>query len=228
MRPLIFLLIPLMFSCKSNKLIDNKSLTDYQYPLDSLITPKVFIYQRADSAEKLSYHYQQLIVKNNQKILIRSTLGDGNMRDSSVYDLINNKLVLQETYMIMKDRKTNKIKPSKGEVLEDIDNGVNNESKFKFTNPFAETIISTVKLKSTYDTIIVYRLFGKDLDCIRYKNNMTVSIKHKYIPFIGKSLEKIGESIFAKGLGLVYYSMTDVKDKSTFSWKLKEIIDYKK
>lgn len=217
-----------MFSCKNNKIIDNKSLTDYQYPLDSLITPKVFIYQRTDSAEKLSYHYQQLIVKNNQKILIRSLLGDVNMRDSSVYNLINNRLVLQETYMIMKDRKTSKIKPSKGEILKDIDNGVNNESKFKFTNPFAESMISTLNLKSTYDTTIVYRLFDKDLNCIRYKDNMTVFIKHKYIPFIGKSLEKVGESIYAKGLGLVYYSKTDVKDKSTFSWKLKEIIDYKK
>ena len=92
MRNLIYLLILFMIGCKSNQITENK-LADYQFPLDSLISPKVFIFQRTDSLDKLSYHYQQLIKKDNQMILIRSSLGVSEMRDSAVYSVIDNHVV---------------------------------------------------------------------------------------------------------------------------------------
>jgi hypothetical protein len=225
MRNLNYLLILLLIGCKSNRVIENK-LADYQYPLDSLISPKVFIFQRTDSLDKLSYHYQQLIKKDNQKILIRSSLGVGDMRDSSVYFVIDKHVVLKESYMIIQDKKTNQIKASKGDIKNNEDNGLNIETKIKYVNPFYESMISTVDFKLRYDTLFSYRLFDKDLPCIRYKANLEVSIKHKYIPLIGKDINKHGEYIYAKNVGLIYYSFTDDKDKSGFSWRLKEIIDY--
>ena len=219
-----------MLSCNSNKSldIDNNLLTEYYYPFDSLINPKVFIYQRTDSADKLTYHYQQLIIKNKQKILIRASFGDDGMLDSSIYSIINNTPVLLETYTTVKDPKTNEIRPSKGKILKYVDYGVYREMEFKFTDPFMSSLISIFNQESTFDTIIVYKLFDRDMDCIRYKYNMKRSVKYKYIPFFGKSYERAGKVILAKGLGTVYYSITNLKNKSTISWKLKEIIDYKK
>jgi len=214
-----------MIGCKSNQITENK-LADYQFPLDSLISPKVFIFQRTDSLDKLSYHYQQLIKKDNQMILIRSSLGVGDMRDSSVYSVIDNHVVLKESYMIIQDKKTTQIKASKGDIKVNEDNGLNIETKIKYVNPFHESMNSTVDFKLDNDTLIKYRLFDEDLTCIKYKANMDVYIKHKYIPLIGKEIKKHGEYIYAKNIGLIYYSFFDDKDNSGFSWRLKEIIDY--
>jgi hypothetical protein len=227
MKKLIYLLIPLLISCKSNTSLDQKSLKDYQYPLDSLVIPKVFIYQRTDSLNIESYHYQQLINKNNQKLLIQCSLGNGDMRDSSVYLVNGNRRILQEDFLIVKDKKSNLFKVTKGEIIINKNNGINYESRIKFNNPFDESLISIIDFNLNYDTILNYQLFNKNLSCIRLKNELKVSVKNKFVPLIGNDFEKYGEHIYAKNLGLIFYSFIDKKDKSGFSWKLKEIINYK-
>ena len=140
--------------------------------------------------------------------------------------MIDNHVVLKESYMIIQDKKTTQIKASKGDIKVNEDNGLNIETKIKYVNPFYESMNSTVDFKLDNDTLITYRLFDKDLTCIKYKANMDVSIKHKFIPLIGKEIKKHGEYIYAKNIGLIYYSFFDDKDNSGFSWRLKEIIDY--
>jgi hypothetical protein len=223
MRRLIYFSILLLISC-NNKNVGSYLLADYQYPLDSLIVPKVFVYQRNDSVDKFSFRYQQLIIKNKQKILICVLLGDEDLRDSSVYYVINNKPILNESYYIMKDFKTNIIKSTKGQIIENIDNGLIIKSKIKYTDPIYESLTITFNTISKYDTIAFYKFFDKELKCIKYKSDITISSN----PIIDTTIEKSGVTIFAKGLGVVYHSVTNKKTKVTNSWKLKEIIDYKK
>ena len=227
MKRLIYLLILILISCNGHKQAADISFHDYRYPLDSVIEPKVFIYERTDSVNFLTAHFEQLISKNNQLLLIRYSLAEGNMRDSSVFIVsYNSNPMLLESFLLMKDKKTNLVKRSMGQIIKRTDNGSEHHSKIRYTNPFDESLISIITSNSVYDTILIFPLNDKKLDCLRFKENHTISIKHKYIPFIGKSFERSGESIIAKGIGLVYYSTTDPKTKLTYSFRLKEIINY--
>jgi hypothetical protein len=224
MTKFFYLFISLIIGCNSYRLVEKRTIYDYQYPFDSLINPKVFIYQFTDSASTLSFHFQQILKKNNQRILVDVTIGNDNRSDSSIFVLINNKLVLKETYIILKEKSTNNIKLSKGEILKWIDNDENRESIIKFTDEPFTTILTS---KSTVDSTMVYRLFGKDLECLRVKGKVTISIRNNSNQTLIKEINKTIELIYAKGFGLINLSMTDDANKSNLTSKLKEIIDFK-
>jgi hypothetical protein len=226
MHKLIFLFIPLIIGCNGRNSADIKSVEDYQYPLDSLIVPKVFIYQNTDSLNLISYQYRGIIKIENDRLLVKYSIGDGNMRDSSVYIIPNGIPELKESFMLLKDSQSSSNGISKGEIIDDINSFTKKESMIKYLNPFSSSIISEVRTMSTYDSIMFYHFGGKDIECIKYNDKFELSVKHKYIPFIGRTIEKTGISIYAKGLGLVYYNMIDSKTKENSEWKLLEIIDY--
>ena len=221
---LIFFLIPLIISCSNDTQPENSTMSGFNYPIDSLEIPKVFIYQRIDSTDILSYSLHQLIVKENQKILIKSTLGYQNTRDSSISELINNIPVLKETYMISKEFKTHNIITLKGEILKNIDNGTDRKTKIKYKEESFITTISTHKIKA--DTAIIYRFKGENHTCMKTYDKQTISIRFRKFPIINRKREQNGEFIFAKDLGLVFYSITDKKSNSTIKYQLKEIINY--
>jgi hypothetical protein len=225
MTRLIFLIIPLIICCSSNHQHEDKILSDFHYPFDSLKIPRVFVYQRTDSINILSYNLQQLIEKDNYKILVSTTLSDDKTRDSLVFELINNEPIIKEEYMIYKDSKTNSIKTLRGEILENIDNGKTRKAKVKFKDESFITIIST--LKSENDSTFIYNIFNKEITCARTDDNQTISIIFRKLPIIRKKREQNGEFIYAQNLGLVFYTVNDRKTNQTYSFKLTEIIDYK-
>ena len=63
-------------------------MDEYRYPMDSLINPKIFVFQRTDSLEKLTFYYEQMKIVGNNRIFIYTRLNHDNnsqYRDSIVY-----------------------------------------------------------------------------------------------------------------------------------------------
>ena len=187
MKIKICILISLMIGC-STKHVSNYKMDEYQYPIDSLVSPKVFVYQRTDSAEKLTCMYQRLIQKDSQTLLITTQLGTSMIRDSTVYLVEKNHVSFLENYMIMQNTKTQEVRASKGEIIENEDDGVTIERKIRYENPFVKNMMNTIEVKFRYDTITVCKVFNQDMPCIKFTTVMNFAFRYKYIPLLGKDL----------------------------------------
>ncbi len=230
MRKLFYLfLIPVLFSCNNSNRIDNTYMDEYRYPMDSLINPKVFVFQRTDSIEKLTFYYEQMKVVGNNRIFIYTRLNHDNnsqYRDSIVYYYQQKNLIIKDKYILVRDFKTNSDKLSKCEILEYTDHLNKRVIKSKCSFPLNESINSTFYNVSTFDKKITFKLFNRDVECLKMNDLVQVRGYHKYIPFVGKKIEMTGYTILAKGIGMVYASITDKESKKNYTYQLKEIIDY--
>jgi len=228
MKKIIYLLlfiIPVGCSHTVNK-IDNEIFSDYRYPLDSLVQPKVFVYQNLDGLNELSFAFKQKIVEDTNTIYITASINTSSpFRDSTTNYCRGKDLILKDKYSIVKNTKTNLEEAVKGKLLDYSDSGFKREIRIKFTYP-SPSIITTIKSNSILDKKIKFKLGTKILDCLLMKEYMSIDGRPKYIPFLGKKIKMTGISIIAKGIGLVYYSMENKPDKTKQAWQLKEIIDY--
>jgi len=228
MKKIIYLqLVLILVSCShTDKKIDNSIFSDYRYPLDSLVQPKVFVYQSLDSLNKLKFNFKQKIVEDTNTIYITAAINTSSpFRDSTTTYCRGKNYILKDSYSIEKDTKTNLEEAIKGEILDYSDSGLKREKKIKFSYP-SPSIITTIKTNSIIDKKIKFKLGSKILDCLLVKEYMSFNGRHKYIPFLGKKVELTGISVVAKGIGLVYYSTDNKLDKTRQAWQLKEIIDY--
>ena len=231
MRKLFYLLfIPILISCnKTNNQVDNKFMDDYRYPIDSLTKAKVFVYQRTDSLDKLSFFLEQVKVEDNNKIFIYVRLNNVNssqFRDSTVYYYRDKNLILKDKYTIAKDPKTNLEKVIKCQILQYSDSSKKREIKTKCSNPLKESIVTIISTTSTFVKKTTFKIFDRNVECLNMAEQVQINVNYKYIPFLGKTGEKTGESIIAKGIGMVYYSMNDKTSNQNLSLQLKEIINY--
>lgn len=231
MRNLFYLLFILVLtSCnKTNKPIDNQFMDEYRYPADSLIDPKVFVYENNDSLDKLSFYLRQVKVENGNKICIYVELDNDNStprRDSTVYYYQGKNLILRDEYTLFKNSTTNKDRVFKSEILDYSDYSQKKVIKTKYRSPLNESLICTNTDVSFFAKKTTFKIYDKDVKCIIMANNIYLKIRHKYIPFVGKDVEKTGITIYAKGMGMVYKRTYNKTYKVDYSLKLKEIIDY--
>ena len=226
MRHLTFLIVLFLMSCSSPKSIHDSKFDGFHYPWDSLTSPKVFVYSRVDSPNIKSFQYQRVLIQGKDSFLIKSSL-IGNMRDSSKSLITGQRVNLIETYMIQKNPKGGDFKTAKGEILENDNNDLMGKSKIKFINPFYESGIAIMESNGKLDTLLAIDYKNITYPCLIYSNKIRITTKHKYIPSVSKSFEKSINSVVAKGIGLIQYTMIDTVKGEKFIWKLDTIMNYK-
>ena len=231
MRKLFYLFFILtVISCnKTQKPINNEYLDEYRYPADSLINPKVFVYESNDHLDKLSFFLRLVKIENGSKICIHVELNKDNntpRRDSTVFYYRGKNLFLRDEYTLFKDSTTNKDKVIKTEIIDYFESPQKRVIKKKYPSPLNESIVCTSNEISSFAKKTTFKIFNKDVKCVIMTNDIFIKIRHKYIPFIGKNVEKTGITIYAKGMGMVYKRTYNKTYKVDYSLKLKEIIDY--
>jgi hypothetical protein len=231
MRKLYYLFFILtVISCsKTHKPINNEYLDEYRYSADSLINPKVFVYESNDRLDKLSFFLRQVKIENSTKICIHVELNKDNntpRRDSTVFYYRGKNLILRDEYTLFKDSKTNKDKVIKTEILDYFESPQKRVIKTRYPSPLNESIVCTNTDINFFAKKTTLKIYNKDVKCVIMTNDIFVKIRHKYIPFIGKDVEKTGITIYAKGMGMVYKRTYNKTYNVDYSLKLKEIIDY--
>lgn len=229
----LLLILPILLtsvSCKyidkTNIKIDNQFINSFHYPIDSLATPRVFVYQRAD---KPDLHYsicQKRIIIDKDTTLIAVRIGINGLIDSSAYLYKNKGLILKEQFRVLTSRQTNTKNLIKGEDLKYYDKGYEKNRYLKFVCPNDLYTNIVENIYSKYDNQTIYRIFGKDIECVQFNDSV--------FSFIGASnpveLSKIeikGKSILAKNIGLVQIEMQVKGSENKVIWKLEKIVDFK-
>jgi hypothetical protein len=225
MRYLTFICLILFFGCKSKNIHDNK-FKGFHYSLDNLMIPKVFVYSREDSSNIKSFQYEHVYIEGKDSFLIKSSMNSGNIRDSNKFLISGQKIMLIETYLTQKYPKRTDFKIAKGEIIKCTDE-MTGESKIKYTDPTG-SFITEIETNVKFDTLMSLNYKNKFYPCIICSNKIKVRIKHRYLFFISKKIEKYQMSIFAKDLGLIHYTVTDAVKGDNYNWRLDTIMDYKK
>jgi len=231
MRKLLYLLfIFTTLSCnKTNKPIDNAYLDEYRCPADSLINPKVFVYEKNDSIDNLRFFLRQVKMENGDKICIYVRLDSENrdsIRDSTVSYYRDKNLIVRDEYTLVKNNKTNKDRVIKSKILDYFDSPKERVIETKYTSPFNESLVCTNTEVSFLAKKTKFKIYNKDVECVIMAKDIFKKIRHKYIPFMGKDVEMTGITIYAKGMGMVYTRIYNKTYNSDNSIRLKEIIDY--
>src|ERR1035437_6409899 len=173
----LLLILPILLtsvSCKyidkTNIKIDNQFINSFRYPIDSLATPRVFVYQRAD---KPDLHYsicQKRIIINKDTTLIAVRIGINGLIDSSAYLYKNKTLILKEQFRVLTSRQTNTKNLIKGEDLKYYDKGYEKNRHLKFVCPNDLYTNVVENIYSKYDKQTIYQIFGKDIECVQFND----------------------------------------------------------
>jgi len=219
-----FLIVILLVGCNT-KPEENNFLMKYQYPFSALKTPKVFVYQSLDSINHKAYVCQHYFNKNGTNYFLKYTLGQ-NGRDSSIFEVVDGNPILSECYKIIPDRETKIEKINQGKIEEWLNTDYKHKSKIQYSDVFGKDIITELVNTSIYDTTVVFDLNGENINCIRYKDNVEFTTKHKYFSNINRSFEIVGESLYGSNLGIIFYSTKNKRNGETSQWRLERIIDF--
>jgi len=225
---IILLCILLVAACGRKKPRSNKDrpFIEYQYPLDSLRTPRCFIFERVDSPQIKSNRIQMITSRDNEELVIKYTLnsGRGGNRDSSVYIIESGFTTLIESYAIAS--KGTGSSTSKGKVVKVSDDSYHYVSEIDYPDPFNESIVSTLISTSDFVDTLSYTYQGQEIPAIRYKEKLKITTIQDGNPLLTDKMELVGESILAKNIGLVYYSAKSSYSGKTFAWRLDTIVSY--
>ncbi len=232
MRNLIYIFILIViYSCsKSTQQVNYDFISEYRYPVDSLINPKVFVFQTSDSTNKLAFFLNEVKIEGNNKIDIYARLNNNNtspIRDSFVSYYQDKSLILKDDYTLVRDADTNLDRVIKNKIIRFIMHSNKRIIKTEYESPYNESIISR---STKIDTIVkndTVNIFNKVIPCVIVAFKIHQFTKIKYVPFSGKNFEKSGEAIYAKGIGLVSYYIENHSFNTIYFTRLKEIIDYK-
>lgn len=214
-----------MYGCNSHSTNHDTKFDNFHYSWDSLVSAKLFVYSRIDNKNLKAYHYYQVYSHDGMRYLISSNRGDGNIRDSSKSKIEGSKLTLLETYMIMKNPNGIDSRVARGEIIENVNEDLVRESKIKYVNPFYNKIFAIIQVKEVFDTLISTNYKNTTYQCLCSKSKVKVTSKNN-IPFLHKSFEKSMNSVFAKDLGLIQYTITDKLKRESVTWRLDTILNY--
>lgn len=226
-----FFILIVIYSCsESNHRVNYDFISEYRYPVDSLINPKVFVFQTSDSSNKLAFFLNEVMIEGNKKIVTYARLNNNNtspIRDSFVYYYQDKSLILKDDYTLVRDTNTNLDRVIKNKIIRVIMHSNKRILKTEYESPYNESIIST---STEIETIVkndTVNIFNKAIPCVivAFKNHQFTRVK--YVPFSGKKFVKSGEAIYAKGIGLVSYYIENHSFNTIYFTRLKEIIDYK-
>lgn len=231
MRQIIYLIVLfVLIGCSKPKTqVNNEQLDGFGYPADSMIEPKVFVYETNDSLQKLTFTFRQVKQVNNQKICISVSINCNNKhsdRDSVVSYYKGNRSILKEIFELAWDSVSKTERIFKTKILEDtlIDNKQILKTEYpSIHNPL---IVNTCL---DIDTVIdkkTLKVFDKDVECYILASVSEQFTSHKLSTLFGRKFIKSKKTIVAKGIGTVYIETTSHTFKTIRVRKLKEIIDY--
>ncbi len=221
---ILFLVVLSFQSCKNQNTI---LLKDYEVPITSLIEPKVLVFQRTDNDIEQFSTVRQLITKNGEDYVIQYSIGDIDMRDSSIYLINSDRWILVEAHTIMRDNNSQSTTQIQGEIISAKNDGLNRLTKIRFTDPSNNNITVTIETISEFKEILYYKHKNKKIDCIKFIDSYSISVKNNNTPLEDYLTEMSGESIYGYGKGLLYISKRKKGSNETRSWKLEKVIDYK-
>lgn len=231
MRQIIYLIVLfVLIGCSKPKTqINNEFLDGFGYPADSMIVPKVFVYETNDSLQKHIFTFKQVKQVNNQKVCIGVSINCNNqnqVRDSVVSYYRGKRSILKEIYELAWDSASKTERIFKTKILEDT--LIDNKKIFRseFPSVYNPLIVSTCL---DIDTIIdkkSIKVFDKDVECYILVSVSEQFTGHKLSTLFGRKFKRTKKYIVAKGIGTVYIeTINHTFNTKRVTW-LKEIIDY--
>jgi hypothetical protein len=207
--------------CSHTKGIKSRPFSEFHYSFENLKEAKVFLYEKNDSMHTAIYRMQQVVETGEKRYMINVLLGNTGIRDSSVYEINEDKITLKDIYIIHPDRNTSSNKIYIGRTFGRIENDKVLAYTVRFNEP---NDMITIESRSELDSTFSSEIFDKEVDCIRSKDTLTLSIVYPGNEKMNDLVSMTGKSIYAYGFGLVYYSRFFYKDNSFSEFRLKKII----
>lgn len=212
-----FIFICLFESCHSQRDDETFIPKEYQYPEDSILNGKTFVYQKSGTSEK-NYTDFKLKIIDNKKWLISVQYSADKTEDSVL--TLNDKT--KEIYSFS----FNDGKPLNGLVAQDtvINDGTKLGKRIKRTVFKTDDYTSdnTSQLEYLKDTIFTWK--SRKIDCIVMKAVSTTQLINNS-DSSRQALSSFHNLYFGKNIGLVKYS-TDYKEEH-YMFELTEINDIK-
>ena len=231
MRQLIYLIVLfVLLGCNKPKIqVNNEHLDNYRYPADSMIVPKVFVYETNDSLQKLTFTLKQIKNENHKKMLISVGLNNKNccpIRDSIVSCYKDKNLIIEKIFELVRDSVTKSDKVLKTNIIDYIETGYKRFLRTEYPSVNNQSIITTkVDVDSIIDKVTL-KVFNKDVECIVVASESMQYTRYKLLFFFGKTFKKSTKLLFAKGIGIVYSETINHSFNTIRVRRLKEIIDY--
>ncbi len=225
MKHLNYLIIFLLLACSSNHKHYDPKFQGFTYSWDSLINPKVFVYYRIDSPKLKSYIFLQAKRHSKDSLIISTQLNISDATDSNIYLVSGNLNILIETYMICKHPLQNTIKNSKGKILINFNQGSFQRYKAQYFYPFDKSFVIWVDFQRKFDTISNINFKQKTYPCIIYTDKADYISKYKLDS--ARTEKRTLKTIYAKGFGLVQYTVFNQLNNQNLIWKLDTIMNYK-
>ena len=231
MKNLAYLIIvATLLSCNKQKIqVNNEHMEGFRYPADSLIEPKVFVYETNDSLQKLTFTLKQIKNENHKKKLISVGLNNNNccpIRDSMVSCYKDKNLVVEEIFELVRDSVTKSDKVLKTNIIDYIETPYKRFLRTEYPSVYNQSIITTkVDVDSIIDKVTL-KVFNKDVECIVVASESMQYTRPRLLIFFGKTFKKSTKLLFAKGIGIVYSETINHSFNTIRVRRLKEIIDY--
>jgi hypothetical protein len=217
------LLMIAIIVCGNKGIRESRSFNNFHYPFDSLVNAKVFVYEKSDDKHSPVSRYEQVIEKDQKRYYIQVLLGDMDIRDSSVYEIEHERTILKDIYLIKRDLKSNEYKTIKGVIFGKVDDDNMLSSAVRFSE--SDNMI-TFESISKYDSAYSTKIFENETNCLSSKDTLSLYIQHLDHESMNEIISMTGKSVYAYGIGLVYYSRLFYYDKSNYEFRLKKIIPY--
>lgn len=231
LRQIIHLIVLyVLIGCNKPKTqVNNEQLDGFGYHADSMIVPKVFVYETNDSLQRLTFTLRQVKQVNNQKICISVSINCNNQhssRDSVVSYYKGNSPILKEIFELAWDSVSKTERIFKTKILEDtlIDN--KQILKTEYPSIYDPLIVNTCL---DIDTVIdkkTLKVFDKDVECYILASLSEQFTGHKLSTLFGRKFKRSKKYIVAKGIGTVYIETINHTFNTIRVTRLKEIIDY--
>jgi hypothetical protein len=192
---------------------------EYLFNMDSLIVPRVFIYQNENN-NYLSYSLQKLIDVDSGFILIQKRYTDSFDIDSSIQfvtkDLSKSQLIEDYWYYNM-DNKRYSCKSKHIDASQIDYQKPNNHITKIFYGSCDNHVPEIVKDEAIFKKKVIIILNGKEVECLKYKAQAI------FMDSSGRQSKRKGYTYLGKDCGVIRFTNNAPGDKS--SWRL---IDIKK
>lgn len=218
MKKLIFyVLIASTLGCaKKNEPLE---LMKFHLPKEVLEEGKLYVYKNVLTSARQYAYYKASEEKGNQ-VILSNHYTDSQKLDSSKWLVNENKIQLVECFMSYYPDSLSK-KPlllrgniEQQEHVADID-----IIEVRFNLPInAYSMIST-KDQFLKDTVFTWN--DKQIESKKYLTDITINVKHNWIPFVGSEQNSTVTKYYGKNIGLLQYS--NKSEKNFSQWNLIEI-----
>ena len=221
MRILIFLTIIFLTACTKSQEVPIKSMEDFHFPYKELGEQKSFVYQKMGGNEQAII--TQRIIEQEGTKYFTYIAGSGTIKfDSSIISMDEPPLLI-EIYRYEYDTLGVFQGLTKGSIKKEeyFSNGTaygGRESRIKYEFNNIETEYQTL---DNFKTDTFYTWNNIEIPALYFERTLKFKASHRFIPFVGKSAEYSGYTIYAQKLGIVKYA--NEMDGVLMEWELVQI-----